>query len=128
MFTLNDILYRRQKSTQLPGNLKNFFRVDRVTRNYFSSAWNPCLFAASLELNSRSLSAKPSSPSVAMNSKTSSLDYGLVGESAAMKMLYRQIRMAARCDLTVLISGESGTGKELVARAIHLQSSRAKKP
>ena len=63
-----------------------------------------------------------------MNSKTSSLNYGLVGESAAMRMLYRQIRMAARCDLTVLISGESGTGKELVARAIHLQSSRAKKP
>lgn len=63
-----------------------------------------------------------------MNSKTSSLDYGLVGESAVMRMLYRQIRMAARCDLTVLISGESGTGKELVARAIHLQSSRAKKP
>ena len=63
-----------------------------------------------------------------MNSQATKLDYGLVGESAAMRMLNRQIHMAARCDLTVLISGESGTGKELVARAIHLQSSRAKKP
>ena len=63
-----------------------------------------------------------------MNSQATKSDYGLVGESAVMKMLNRQIRMAARCDLTVLISGESGTGKELVARAIHLQSSRAKKP
>jgi len=63
-----------------------------------------------------------------MNSQAIKSDYGLVGESAGMRMLNRQIRMAARCDLTVLISGESGTGKELVARAIHLQSSRAKKP
>jgi transcriptional regulator with PAS, ATPase and Fis domain len=45
-----------------------------------------------------------------------------------MKALNRQIRTAAGCDLTVLISGESGTGKELVARAIHLQSSRTQKP
>src|SRR4030095_4754508 len=63
-----------------------------------------------------------------MNSQATKLDYGLVGDSAAMRMLNRQIRMAARCDLTVLISGESGTGKELVARAIHLHSSRRKKP
>ena len=63
-----------------------------------------------------------------MNSQATKSDYGLVGESAAMRMLNRQIRMAARCDLTVLISGESGTGKELVARAIHLQGTRAKKP
>jgi len=45
-----------------------------------------------------------------------------------MKALNREIRTAAGCDLTVLISGESGTGKELVARAIHLQSSRAQRP
>lgn len=62
-----------------------------------------------------------------MNSQASKFDFGLVGDSAAMRMLNHQIRMAARCDLTVLISGESGTGKELVARAIHLHSSRAKK-
>src|SRR5690348_9735718 len=63
-----------------------------------------------------------------MNSQGSTLNYGLVGESAVMRALHRQIRTAARCELSVLVCGESGTGKELVARAIHLQSSRAKKP
>src|SRR5689334_25443415 len=63
-----------------------------------------------------------------MNSQATKSDYGLVGESAVMRMLNRQIRTAAGCDLTVLVCGESGTGKELVARAIHLQSSRAQKP
>jgi transcriptional regulator with PAS, ATPase and Fis domain len=63
-----------------------------------------------------------------MKSQTPRLDYGLIGESASMKALNHQIRTAADCDLTVLICGESGTGKELVARAIHLQSSRANKP
>jgi transcriptional regulator with PAS, ATPase and Fis domain len=63
-----------------------------------------------------------------MTSQASRPNYGLIGESAAMKALNRQIRTAAQCDFTVLISGESGTGKELVARAIHLQSARANKP
>src|SRR5688572_26536327 len=63
-----------------------------------------------------------------MTSQVARPNYGLIGESAAMKGLNRQIRTAAHCDLTVLVSGESGTGKELVARAIHLQSSRASKP
>ena len=63
-----------------------------------------------------------------MKSEASRSDHELIGESAPMKALNRQIRTAADCDLTVLICGESGTGKELVARAIHLQSARAKKP
>jgi|SRR5215213_5437939 len=63
-----------------------------------------------------------------MKSQASGLDFGLIGESAAMKALNRQIRTAADCGLTVLISGESGTGKELVARAVHQQSARGKKP
>jgi transcriptional regulator with PAS, ATPase and Fis domain len=63
-----------------------------------------------------------------MNTRISRLGHGIIGESAAMRALVRQIRTAARCDLTVLVSGESGTGKELVARAIHLQNRRARKP
>jgi transcriptional regulator with GAF, ATPase, and Fis domain len=54
------------------------------------------------------------------------LQAGLVGDSPAMKALACQIHIAARSDLTVLVSGESRTGKELVARAIHKHSSRNK--
>jgi len=63
-----------------------------------------------------------------MKSQASKLKYGLVGESAVMRALSRQIRTAARSDFPVLVYGESGACKELVARAVHLQSSRAKKP
>ena len=48
----------------------------------------------------------------------------LVGQSAPMCRLFREIEKVAGSDATVLISGESGTGKELVARAIHSGSPR----
>jgi Nif-specific regulatory protein len=52
----------------------------------------------------------------------------MVGESGAMKEIYRSIQKIAPADCTVLIFGETGTGKELVARALHNNSSRAEKP
>ncbi len=52
----------------------------------------------------------------------------LVGESAPMQELARQIRKIAPVKTTVLVTGESGTGKELVARALHELSPRAKEP
>ena len=48
----------------------------------------------------------------------------LVGKSAPMLRLFRDIERVASSDASVLISGESGTGKELVARAIHAGSPR----
>lgn len=52
----------------------------------------------------------------------------MVGESPAMKEVYRLVARVAPSDSTVLITGESGTGKELVAQAIHRGSARSDRP
>jgi len=52
----------------------------------------------------------------------------LVGRSAAMVEVYKEVGRVARTEMTVLLMGESGTGKELVARAVHANSARAKGP
>ncbi|HWY85864.1 MAG TPA: sigma 54-interacting transcriptional regulator, partial [Gemmataceae bacterium] len=52
----------------------------------------------------------------------------VIGQSASLKQLQRQIDMVAPTDATVLILGESGTGKELVAREIHQRSRRSQQP
>ena len=56
------------------------------------------------------------------------IHHSMVGESKAMQQVYEFVSRVAGRDSTVLISGESGTGKELVARAVHINSSRAEKP
>jgi transcriptional regulator with GAF, ATPase, and Fis domain len=56
------------------------------------------------------------------------LAHDLIGESAAMKAVYRFIARVAATDATVLLRGESGTGKELVAVAIHRNGPRAQRP
>lgn len=52
----------------------------------------------------------------------------LVGSSKAMREVRKRIGLAAKSDLSVLITGETGTGKELAARLIHQQSSRKRGP
>ncbi|WP_254459866.1 nitrogen regulation protein NR(I) [Xanthomonas sacchari] len=52
----------------------------------------------------------------------------LIGDTPAMRALFRAIGRLAQAPLSVLINGETGTGKELVAHALHTESPRARKP
>jgi formate hydrogenlyase transcriptional activator len=48
----------------------------------------------------------------------------IVGQSASLRRVLKQIETVAPTESTVLIYGETGTGKELVARALHNLSPR----
>jgi len=48
----------------------------------------------------------------------------IIGESRAMKEVFRLISQVSQAEVSILITGESGTGKELVARAIHFSGKR----
>ncbi|HHT9153748.1 MAG TPA: sigma-54 interaction domain-containing protein, partial [Candidatus Hypogeohydataceae bacterium YC40] len=52
----------------------------------------------------------------------------IIGKSPKMQGVYDLILTVSQTDATVLITGETGTGKELVARTIHIHSSRKGKP
>jgi DNA-binding NtrC family response regulator len=53
---------------------------------------------------------------------------GMIGDSPAMREVFRLIDRVGPTDKPILIQGESGTGKELVAKALHQASPLAKKP
>ena len=58
-----------------------------------------------------------------------SMNFGrIVGKSPALKHMLSQVEAVAQTPANVLVLGESGVGKELVARAIHVRSSRAEAP
>jgi hypothetical protein len=60
---------------------------------------------------------------------TQSAAFGdLIGQSASLQAVTRQIELVAPTNSAVLILGESGTGKEVVAREIHRHSQRSGRP
>ncbi len=54
--------------------------------------------------------------------------FGMIGDSAALVLLCREIQRVSAVATPVLLRGETGTGKELVARAIHTSSPRRDRP
>ncbi|MGZ8258969.1 MAG: sigma 54-interacting transcriptional regulator [Caldimonas sp.] len=65
---------------------------------------------------------------IAAGIETQRADATVLGKSAAIVELMRQVRRSAHAEAPVLIHGESGSGKELVAQAVHQHSSRAGGP
>ena len=53
---------------------------------------------------------------------------GIIGNSSPIHEVVSRLQRIAPTDATVLIQGETGTGKELVAKAIHQNSPRKKRP
>ena len=53
---------------------------------------------------------------------------GMIGQSNQIRSLQKHMLRIASSEVSVLIFGESGTGKELIARNIHLLSTRARQP
>ena len=52
----------------------------------------------------------------------------IIGESPAIKRIFKLISKAVKTNITASITGETGTGKEVVAKAIHYNSERKNKP
>lgn len=67
----------------------------------------------------------PLQVSVRHHQKSEFLYEGVASKSSLMQHVFKVIKKVAPTDLSVLIEGESGTGKEVMARAVHLNSSRS---
>jgi DNA-binding NtrC family response regulator len=63
-----------------------------------------------------------------LNESEEGLKSQLIGQSPAWIEVFKNIGRVAATDVGVLLLGESGTGKEVVARAIHQNSARSRRP
>jgi len=122
------------------GQLIGVMTLDSLTPNVFdhipertldvitamaSVSLNTALTLAQLERNvnhSQQVLAALSQPNVVAQQNE------LIGDSAKMSQLKKEITLVASSEFNVLIQGESGSGKELVAHDIHQQSSRNHAP
>lgn len=79
-----------------------------------------------LETVKNTLKAKGKAPE--SPGETSVIGKELIGNSEVIKDIFFKIEKIAPTDANILILGENGTGKDLIAKAIHQNSFRSKKP
>lgn len=98
--------------------------VEAVREGAFDYISKPFNVNAVIATARRALKGRDTSEPAAVLLKASTAS-GLIGHSAPMIELYKEIALVAPSRSTVLITGESGVGKELVARAMHRNSPRS---
>jgi DNA-binding NtrC family response regulator len=101
--------------------------IEAVRAGAFDYISKPFVIAEVKRIVERALT-QPAAPGEPAAQMPASAPGSLIGRTAPMLDVYKQIAHAADSTAPVLIDGESGTGKELVARAIHLHSARAREP
>ncbi len=52
----------------------------------------------------------------------------MIGKDPLMQKIFDMVRVVAKTESTLLIEGSTGTGKDLLAKIIHSESNRSKKP
>lgn len=52
----------------------------------------------------------------------------VIGNSEAMRKVFALMERSVQTNINVMIAGDTGTGKEVIAKAIHFNSERKKKP
>jgi transcriptional regulator with GAF, ATPase, and Fis domain len=117
------------------GELTGALYLESRADDRFFDAGELALFQKILELSSRALESCLRRLLLARDASSRAEElfarYDLAGvvtrDPALLAVLEAATRVAA-AELPVLIQGPSGTGKELVARAIHKNSPRAKRP
>ncbi len=77
------------------------------------------------EIETRCKESSPRRRPTWRRKSAASTNFGeIVGESAALRRVLKEVETVAPTGSTVLIRGETGTGKELIARALHDLSPR----
>jgi DNA-binding NtrC family response regulator len=101
--------------------------IEAVRAGAFDYISKPFIITEVKRIVDRALSQSTSAGEPAAEMPASPVG-SLIGRTAPMLEVYKQIAHAADSSAPVLIVGESGSGKELVARAIHEHSRRSRDP